>query len=711
MRRLHLTILLAAIFSFTIETMAQTGGSAGVVRVKPKVESFTTTVNGTARQGEPFTVVYTLSANSWKGGHRPRQGKGFQIRDVDYVTIRSKPFMQLNTKVTYVTSLSGEQELPGMSIQVGDSIYTSERKTVNIVPNADYGEEMMTAHQWLLKEGKNPDSLCLTMDNADKDFLLFADKRNQAFCIIGRKQIWPLIGQPVMAYGTDNAISINGTDRNYNSIILHFRQQIEALKNTPKNFVSSARKAYEPKHHAVEPMLRNRRWGQLGPYNMMSPTYDNKKTLVGCVPLALALVLDYHRWPETGQSNVYYQTNSDKVYNVDYTTFKPQWETFKDSYNNRDSTADIANLSKTLVMLGLAIDATFREGSTSANLGNVKPVLCNNLGYSGRATFYERGCSEEDIAAVIYRNLDNHQPCLVSNDGHVFVCDGYKDDFLHYNLGWFGNFNGYYRVKLGNYDKPANKNLLLVKYLVADIIPQKGEIKREVTLQKAGTLAQLLTAEEQRSITQLTISGPLNSADIRLLRRMAGAFDEEASAADWDGGSLKHLNLKEATIVNDKEPYLTERATGVWTHWETDNSGKSKTVKYSFATMTEKEWKGFKRDIGDKQEGRFYTRSNDNSYWTHYTSQKNVIGENMFARCSSLHSIILPQSTTEIGDYAFMRCISLKKITIPQKTETLGKKAFLNCTSLEKVLAPAKMQTKGVACDKCSPILRSITRY
>ena len=127
--------------------------------------------------------------------------------------------------------------------------------------------------------------------------------------------------------------------------------------------------------------------------------------------------------------------------------------------------------------------------------------------------------------------------------------------------------------------------------------------------------------------------------------------------------------------------------------------------------MTEKEWKGFKRDIGDKQEGRFYTRSNDNSYWTHYTSQKNVIGENMFARCSSLHSIILPQSTTEIGDYAFMRCISLKKITIPQKTETLGKKAFLNCTSLEKVLAPAKMQTKGVACDKCSPILRSITRY
>lgn len=33
-----------------------------------------------------------------------------------------------------------------------------------------------------------------------------------------------------------------------------------------------------------------------------------------------------------------------------------------------------------------------------------------------------------------------------SGSSHIFVCDGYNQDFLHYNFGWEGDCNGWYRA-------------------------------------------------------------------------------------------------------------------------------------------------------------------------------------------------------------------------------------------------------------------------
>ena len=72
-----------------------------------------------------------------------------------------------------------------------------------------------------------------------------------------------------------------------------------------------------------------------------------------------------------------------------------------------------------------------------------------------------------------------------------------------------------------------------------------------VYVKKAGSLSDLLSPEKQESCTMLVLSGKLNSADIRLLRRMAG-YSENGEK----GGKLKYLSLKDCSLVKDKEPFM-----------------------------------------------------------------------------------------------------------------------------------------------------------
>ena len=66
-----------------------------------------------------------------------------------------------------------------------------------------------------------------------------------------------------------------------------------------------------------------------------------------------------------------------------------------------------------------------------------------------------------------------------------------------------------------------------------------------INVEKAGTLASLLTQEQKDTCSHLKITGRINSADIITFRKMAG-----------EGGRLETIDLSEARIVSSKEPYL-----------------------------------------------------------------------------------------------------------------------------------------------------------
>ena len=72
-----------------------------------------------------------------------------------------------------------------------------------------------------------------------------------------------------------------------------------------------------------------------------------------------------------------------------------------------------------------------------------------------------------------------------------------------------------------------------------------------------------------------------------------------------------------------------------------------------------------------------------------------IIADNTFSSCSSLTSVIIPNSVTSIGNYAFYDCSNLTDIIIPSSVANIGKYAFRDCSSLTNVIIPSSVTSIG----------------
>mgnify|MGYP003209211966 CR=1 FL=1 len=96
-----------------------------------------------------------------------------------------------------------------------------------------------------------------------------------------------------------------------------------------------------------------------------------------------------------------------------------------------------------------------------------------------------------------------------------------------------------------------------------------------ITLEQPGTLADFISTSDKYSITNLTIVGPLNGYDLRLLRDMCG-LDEYNSSTN---GKLVILDLKDAVFVSGGPWYVK-----AWNNYEY-TSDSPIMPPYSFAWM------------------------------------------------------------------------------------------------------------------------------
>ena len=80
-----------------------------------------------------------------------------------------------------------------------------------------------------------------------------------------------------------------------------------------------------------------------------------------------------------------------------------------------------------------------------------------------------------------------------------------------------------------------------------------------------------------------------------------------------------------------------------------------------------------------------------------------ALGEDCFAGCTDLTTVILPNTLATIGDSAFSGCTSLRGISIPKSVNVIGEDAFYGCTSLEAVSISGRIKIiREDAFDDCS---------
>lgn len=653
-------------------------------KVANKVNSlkgFSVSIPDTVIQGSEFPVIYTLEATHWQKAH-VTQGVGLMQTGQESNTQEGRPYSMLTIVARFSTSRVGQITLPPISAEIDGQEFLSEAKEVYVKPHPQYGEEMTLAHEWLQKKGADKDSLTLNYTVSMGDFFFFCDQRHKCFCLVAKKDTWDCAGEPVWAYSMESAMDEESLKKYIPYFFIYYNDLLASLKKSglkAKQFAVGAEQ--------VLPLLGELKWGQTAPYNSKLPIKDGGRVLVGCVPLAMAMIMKYHDWPKQGMSNVYFETEGRK-FNFDCTEMKPQWEQYKNHYD-KEETAECAELSKILGTLALMMSPTYKESSTSANLNHIKHIMCNNMGYSGRMTRKDKPLNDEAFR-LLKQELESRRPCIVARNSHAFICDGYEDGFFHFNLGWRGHGNGYFRAVGGSAEEKLDT---MFHNVITHIEPQKSESKKEVTLKKANTLCELLSDEEKENLTSLKITGPIGSNDIRLIRAMAGAKGDSLYDSR-NMGTLRKLNLADASVVSDETPWKIKKATSVRFYFDAEhifNGGSDNSDVFNFNDMNKGKWSKFKYTSASKikkEEGRMYSRVNDTLYIEYFICIPKTIGEGMFSNCSSLQTIVMPKNTKRISDYAFVNCESLRSTLIPASAGDPGHYLFQNCLSLEKLYIP-----------------------
>lgn len=220
-------------------------------------------------------------------------------------------------------------------------------------------------------------------------------------------------------------------------------------------------------YKAITPLL-NTEWGQRSPYNDQCPiSYDDEKCPAGCVAVAMAQVMRYHKYPaKIGDT----EANWDKM------------PVTLSEYSPKESIDAVARL---ISQCGQSVDMKYGTVNSQTYNQKIPRALSRDFGYDSSVRFeLLKYYSTDEWLGMIYEELKAKRPVIMnadsdSGEGHTFVCDGIDSNgLLHINWGWKGLSDGYYNLTglnpaeqgTGGSDDPYTCNFGLVTH----IMPEAG---------------------------------------------------------------------------------------------------------------------------------------------------------------------------------------------------------------------------------------------
>lgn len=141
---------------------------------------------------------------------------------------------------------------------------------------------------------------------------------------------------------------------------------------------------------------------------------------------------------------------------------------------------------------------------------------------------------------------------------------------------------------------------------------------------EAGQLSNTVAEADKLETDSITITGSINSDDIKYLREMAGINYYGYTTGT---GALKYLNLADANVVKGGEGYYEDPM--AW------GMGSPSSIEVD-----------------------------------------GILADNAFRYSPTLEEVVLPKSMTQLGEYSFASCPNLKKVTLGENVTRIRMSAF-----------------------------------
>lgn len=257
----------------------------------------------------------------------------------------------------------------------------------------------------------------------------------------------------------------------------------------------------------VAPLLKTK-WGQSAPFNCKCPSNGKQTAVAGCVPVALAQILNYYHQDRKGEGSLYYShLDSETEYDVDYSTTTYDWKNMLNEYDANASKVQKDAVGKLMLECGIASKAEYGYSETGATI----PFVALNKYYNYECMFIPREytyswdmftesnyyISTKKWMTLIQDELEAGRPIIYSATdveggvgiivdpatSHCFILDGIDEqNYVHVNWGWAGSMDGYYDVAILNPGLSFNyqQGFRCQHEMIIGIQPRKTDYKEEV---------------------------------------------------------------------------------------------------------------------------------------------------------------------------------------------------------------------------------------
>ncbi len=301
------------------------------------------------------------------------------------------------------------------------------------------------------------------IEQSSQPFYIFNSSNGSGYVIVSGDNRT----QPILGYSQTTSFDADNIPPGLNWLLEHYRTYIETLEGDSSQYIQSNSRSIDKP--TISPLLTTK-WDQGYPYNNLCPNGSP----TGCVPTAIAQIVNYHQWPDSGEGEFSYTNFDGNIYDYNYKDATFNYDLMLDEYDLQTSTESINEVAKLMYACGVGMEASYdHEIGTGSSITMAKRFLIENFKYSSDAKIvWRHSYYANEWNNLIYNELQSSRPVYMQGGNHAFVCDGYGgDNYFHINWGWAGEMDGYFLFSsLKPYEDDYRENL----YAMINIHKREG---------------------------------------------------------------------------------------------------------------------------------------------------------------------------------------------------------------------------------------------